>query len=195
VFAMNERKSQFRQSQPSKLGLLFVVQKHQGRNLHYDFRLEVNGVLKSWALPKGPSVDPAVKRLAVAVEDHPVEYADFEGVISAGQYGAGPVMIWDHGTYSPEDSDDVSESLETGELKFALHGQKLRGSWVLVRIRSNNWLLIKHRDAYASKEDITKLEPRSVVSGRLLSEIAADEGDDAQIKAARRRTGGGRTTE
>ncbi|MGA3269203.1 MAG: DNA polymerase ligase N-terminal domain-containing protein [Verrucomicrobiota bacterium] len=169
---MNKHESQFRRSLPSKPGLLFVVQKHQGRNLHYDFRLEVNGVLKSWAVPKGPSLDPDVKRLAVAVEDHPLEYADFEGNIPEGQYGAGPVMVWDQGTYAPEDSENVAASLENGKLKFILHGQKLRGSWVLTRTPNNNWLLIKHRDAYASSEDIIRFKPRSVLSGRLLSEIA-----------------------
>jgi bifunctional non-homologous end joining protein LigD len=113
-----------------------------------------------------------VKRLAVAVEDHPLEYADFEGNIPEGQYGAGPVMVWDRGTYTPEDSDNVAASLEHGELKFILHGQKLRGSWVLVRTRNKNWLLIKRLDAYASSEDIIRLKPRSVLSDRSLSEIA-----------------------
>jgi bifunctional non-homologous end joining protein LigD len=158
--------------------MIFVVQKHQATNLHYDFRLEVAGVLKSWALPKGPSLNPAVKRLAVAVEDHPLQYASFEGVIQPGQYGAGPVMVWDRGPYTPEDSDDVSESLLSGKLKFMLHGKKLRGSWVLIRTRNANWLLIKHADAYASKQDITELEPRSILSGRLLSEIAEQGTDD-----------------
>lgn len=169
-----------------KADLRFVIQKHQGRNLHYDLRLEVAGALKSWALPKGPSLNPAVKRLAVAVEDHPLAYANFEGVIPKDEYGAGPVMVWDHGTYAPENCNDVADCLSQGELKFVLYGQKLRGSWVLVRTRTGGWLLIKHRDAYASDKDITELAPRSVLTGRLLSEIAADQRADARESKGRR---------
>jgi bifunctional non-homologous end joining protein LigD len=167
----SDAEGQLERSLNRSRGLIFVVHMHQARSLHYDFRLGVNGVLKPWAVPKGPSLNPAVKRLAMEVEDHFLDYANFEGNIPKGQYGAGPVMVWDLGTYTPEDSDNVAASLANGELKFVLHGQKLRGSWVLVRTRNSNWLLIKHRDAYASKEDITTLKPRSVLSGRLLSEI------------------------
>jgi bifunctional non-homologous end joining protein LigD len=167
-----------------KGSLIYVVQKHMTSHLHYDFRLEWHGVLLSWAVPKGPSLDPAVKRLAMRTEDHPVEYSDFEGVIPAGQYGAGAVMVWDRGTWQPE-SADVDAALQKGEIKFMLHGTKLRGSWVLVRTRGfgknplrSAWLLIKHRDQYASAEDVTQQEPRSVASRRLLEEIARDEGSD-----------------
>jgi len=168
--------------------LAYVVQKHRASRLHYDFRLEWKGVLLSWAVPKGPSLDPRVKRLAVRVEDHPLEYASFEGVIPAGEYGAGTVMVWDRGTWTPEVSD-VDAALAKGELKFTLQGQKLEGSWVLVRTRAaprgvrEGWLLIKHRDAAASTEDVTTTEPRSAVSGRLLAEIAWHEGGDV-TKAA-----------
>src|ERR1700733_11354721 len=114
--------------------LLYVIQKHQASHLHYDFRLEWRGVLLSWAVPKGPSLDPSVKRLATHVEDHPLEYGGFEGVIAAGQYGGGTVMLWDRGTWTPEVAD-VDAALETGDLKFTLAGKKLRGSWVLVRTK------------------------------------------------------------
>ncbi len=166
--------------------LVYVVQKHLSSHLHYDFRLEWQGVLLSWAVPKGPSLDPAVKRLAMQTEDHPLEYAKFEGVIPEGQYGAGTVMLWDRGTWQPENAD-VDGSLQLGEIKFTLHGKKLQGSWVLVRTRglgSNpprpTWLLIKHRDHYASSKDVTQEEPRSVASQRLLAEIARDEGGDIE---------------
>src|SRR5260370_38311968 len=134
---------------PAK-GNRFVVQKHDATRLHYDFRLEIGGVLKSWAVPKGPSLDPADKRLAVQTEDHPLEYLDFEGVIPEGNYGAGPVMVWDIGTFEAEGGIAAGQQLERGELKFVLQGQKLRGGFVLVKLRrsekANEWLLIKHRD-------------------------------------------------
>src|SRR5579863_801592 len=138
--------------------LLFVIQKHQASHLHYDFRLEWRGVLLSWAIPKGPSLDPSTKRLAAQVEDHPLAYGGFEGVIPEGEYGAGTVMLWDRGTLIPE-VPDIDAALREGELKFTLRGQKLRGSWVLVRTRLGRaakpqWLLIKHRDQYASTQDV-----------------------------------------
>jgi bifunctional non-homologous end joining protein LigD len=165
--------------------LLYVIQKHRASQLHYDFRLEFNGVLLSWAIPKGPSLDPSVKRLAMQVEDHPVEYGDFEGVIPEGEYGGGTVMLWDKGTWSPEDPD-IAAALRKGSLKFTLEGKKLRGSWAMVRTktyggsRRNAWLLIKHRDAYASKKDITTGQPYSVKSRRLLAAIARDEGGNVE---------------
>jgi len=174
-----------------KGSLIYVVQKHMASHLHYDFRLEWRGVLLSWAVPKGPSLDPAVKRLAMQTEDHPVEYSDFEGVIPAGQYGAGVVMLWDRGTWQPE-SADVDAPLQKGEIRFVLHGTKLQGSWVLVRTRGfgknplrSSWLLIKHRDQYASGRDVTQEEPRSVASQRLLEEIARDEGGDMSYGGGR----------
>lgn len=169
--------------------LIFVVHKHRASHLHYDFRLEWKGVLLSWAVPKGPSLDPSVKRLATQVEDHPIDYAPFEGVIPEGEYGGGTVMLWDKGTWEPE-TDDPGGGLAKGELKFTLHGKKLKGSWVLVRTRGFgskpsrlSWLLIKHRDRFASTEDITETQPYSVASRRLLAGIARDGGGDV-AKAA-----------
>jgi bifunctional non-homologous end joining protein LigD len=145
--------------------LFFCVQKHLASHLHYDFRLEWNGVLLSWAVPKGPSLDPTVKRLAMQTEDHPFDYGTFEGVIPEG-YGAGIVMLWDEGTWEPE-QDDVEASFRKGDLKFRLNGYKLKGSWVLVRTRGfsgaeNSWLLIKHRDEWSGALDITEFAPLSV---------------------------------
>jgi bifunctional non-homologous end joining protein LigD len=169
--------------------LVYVIQKHRASHLHYDFRLEWRGVLLSWAIPKGPSLDPSVKRLATRVEDHPLEYGGFEGVIPAGEYGGGTVMLWDRGTWTPE-VDDVDAALEKGDLKFILAGKKLRGSFVLVRTKLGyggsakpQWLLIKHRDRYASSGDILAAKPRSVLTNRLLAGIAREEGGDVQ-KAA-----------
>lgn len=171
-----------------KRDLLYVIQKHRASQLHYDFRLEFNGVLLSWAVPKGPSLDPSVKRLAMQVEDHPLEYGSFEGVIPEGEYGGGTVMVWDNGEWVPE-VEDVAAALQKGDLKFTLHGKKLHGSWVLVRTRGfgskpdKSWLLIKHRDKFASTEDITFAQPRSVLSKRLLADIAREKGGDVD-KAA-----------
>jgi bifunctional non-homologous end joining protein LigD len=161
--------------------LSYVIQKHRASHLHYDFRLEWGGTLLSWAVPKGPSLDPTIKRLAMQVEDHPIEYAKFEGIIPEGQYGGGTVMVWDRGTWLPE-SPDVEAALKKGDFKFQLFGEKLKGSWVLVRTRSWNgsskpaWLLIKHHDAYAKSTDITLAKPYSILSKRLLVEIARING-------------------
>ena len=167
----------------SEFGNIFVVQKHRATQLHYDFRLEADGVLLSWAVPKGPSMDPKVKRLAMHVEDHPVDYARFEGVIPEGEYGGGTVMVWDTGIYGPENTTSVSKAVAKGELKFALLGDKLKGSFVLVRTREPQWLLIKHRDKYAKEGDISETQPFSVLTKRTLAEIAKDEGGDVK-KAA-----------
>src|SRR5215203_1705239 len=168
-----------------KQGLFFCVQKHLASHLHYDFRLEYKGVLLSWAVPKGPSLEPKTKRLAMHVEDHPIEYGTFEGVIPSG-YGAGIVMLWDQGTWTPE-SEDVEAALKKGDLKFTLDGYKLKGSWVLVRTGgrygsrggdARSWLLIKHRDDWAGDVDITEFAPRSVKSdGDFEDILAADKPD------------------
>ncbi|RXT51530.1 DNA ligase D [Bradyrhizobium betae] len=157
----------------------FVIQKHDATRLHYDLRLEFDGVFKSWAVTKGPSLDPHDKRLAVEVEDHPLDYGDFEGTIPEGQYGGGTVMLWDRGTW---ESEDPERGFKKGDLKFTLHGDKLHGSWVLVRMRNRggekrtNWLLIKHRDEYASEDEDILSEDKSVASGRAMEQIADGKG-------------------
>jgi bifunctional non-homologous end joining protein LigD len=164
--------------------LHFVVQKHAASHLHFDFRLELDGVMKSWAVPKGPSYDPSVRRLAMEVEDHPIEYNTFEGTIPKGQYGGGTVMLWDRGTYEAEGGggeDELREGHERGDLKITMHGKRLLGGWVLVRIRGGGeraqWLLIKHRDEYAStKLDVVAAAETSVATGRSMEEIANPKG-------------------
>jgi bifunctional non-homologous end joining protein LigD len=168
----------------------FCVQKHLASHLHYDFRLEHEGVLLSWAVPKGPAIDPSVKRLAMHVEDHPIEYGTFEGVIPDG-YGAGIVMLWDQGTWEPE-VPDVAASLRRGDLKFRLNGVKLKGSWALVRTRGageRSWLLLKHRDEWSGPLDIAAFAPHSVKSGGDFADILAS--DDPAIWQSNRpaRTG------
>jgi bifunctional non-homologous end joining protein LigD len=156
---------------------LYVIQKHHARSLHYDLRLEEEGVLKSWAVPKGPSLDPGEKRLAVEVEDHPLEYGDFEGVIPEGHYGAGRVIVWDRGTFEPAgEGETFSEMLTKGAAKIRISGEKLAGGFALVRTRwgskENNWLLIKGNDNYARPGyDVTAAEPLSVISGRDVDEL------------------------
>jgi bifunctional non-homologous end joining protein LigD len=160
---------------------IFVIQKHQASHLHYDFRLEMEGVLKSWAVPKGPSYDPSTKRLAMMTEDHPYDYAKFEGVIPEGNYGAGNVIIWDEGGWEfIEPGDDPVKALKSGKLTFRMYGKKMFGEWALVKIggrgksgdKGNEWLLLKHRDEFANEEvDVTRVAPRSVVSNRLVEEV------------------------
>jgi bifunctional non-homologous end joining protein LigD len=176
--------------------LIFVIQKHQASHLHYDFRLEMEGVLKSWAVPKGPSYDPGVKRLAMMTEDHPYAYASFEGVIPEGNYGAGNVIIWDEGTWEfIEPGDDPVAALEGGKLTFRMFGKKMFGEWALVRIggrqksdKGNEWLLLKHRDGFANEEiDVTAVAPRSVVSNKTIDEVGGENVWQSNRKAASRR--------
>jgi bifunctional non-homologous end joining protein LigD len=159
----------------------FVVQRHRARQLHYDMRLEMDGVLVSWAVPKGPTRDPAARRMAVHVEDHPLEYFDFEGVIPRGEYGGGDVIVWDWGTWAPVDTDDPVAAVEEGELHFDLTGEKLAGRFVIVRRGSQGdreqWLLIHKRDDHAAEGWDAEDHPRSVISGRTNDEVAADPGD------------------
>src|SRR5688572_12158428 len=163
--------------------LLFVIQQHRARAMHYDLRLESDGVLKSWAVPKGPSLDPADKRLAMQTEDHPYDYASFEGVIPPGQYGAGEMIVWDCGVYSPDEGGQyafhdraqaerrVREELEAGKLSFFLRGEKVKGSFALVRTRQkNSWLLIKHKDRFVAKAALAE-QKRSVLSGLTVEDL------------------------
>jgi bifunctional non-homologous end joining protein LigD len=185
---------------PKRTERFFCVQKHLASHLHYDLRLEHNGVLLSWAVPKGPSLDPKTKRLAMHVEDHPVAYGEFEGVIPEG-YGAGIVMLWDTGTWTPE-QDDVDAALKKGDLKFTLNGYKLKGSWVLVKTsgrfygarqggEGRSWLLIKHRDDWSGDLDIAEFAPRSVKSDGDFEDILAQ--DDPAIWRTNRPAKGGDT--
>ena len=184
-----------RKSAAKKSDRFFCVQKHLASHLHYDFRLEHKGVLLSWAVPKGPSLDPATKRLAMQVEDHPIEYGEFEGVIPEG-YGAGIVMLWDRGTWAPE-VDDIDGALKKGDLKFTLDGYKLKGSWVLVRTKGpsygegRSWLLIKHRDDWAGPVDIAEFAPLSVKSSGDFEDILA--ADTPAIWKSNRPAKGGAT--
>jgi bifunctional non-homologous end joining protein LigD len=166
----------------------FVVQKHAARRLHYDLRLELDGVFKSWAVTKRPSLDPKVKRLAVEVEDHPLDYGDFEGTIPTGQYGGGTVQLWDRGYWRPDGAKSAEQMLEKGDLSFQLEGTRLKGAWVLVRMRPDekrsqrhNWLLIKRHDKYEQEGDtdvVAEDRQRSVASGRTLAQISAGKGND-----------------
>jgi DNA ligase D-like protein (predicted 3'-phosphoesterase) len=169
-----------RRSRSSRKPPRFVIQKHAARSLHYDFRLEVEGTLRSWAVPKGPSTDPREKRLAVEVEDHPLDYVDFEGRIGSGNYGAGAVIVWDRGSYRNLDDDrDMATAIDAGHVKFWLEGEKLRGGWTLQRTHGGSkpqWLLIKRRDEEAdARRNPESTQPESVKSGRTIEQIAGDE--------------------
>src|ERR1041384_2380105 len=165
--------------------LRYRIQKHAATRLHYDFRLELDGVFKSWAVTRGPSNDPADKRLAVEVEDHPLEYGDFEGIIPKGQYGGSTVQLWDRGYWEPEGGKTPEAMIKKGDFKFTLDGERLKGSWVLVRMKFDrnggkrtNWLLIKHRDKFAKEGGAEKLiaQETSIASGRKMEQIAAGKG-------------------
>ena len=166
-------------SKPRPTGALpFVIQKHAASHLHYDFRLEIDGTLKSWAVPKGPSLDPAMKHLAAMVEDHPLDYGDFEGNIPKGNYGAGSVMLWDRGTFELIGEEDALAQIARGDLKFRLHGEKLSGTWAIVHMRNrgkgNEWLIIKKKDEAADAEWDIETHAWSVKTGRTQDEIAGD---------------------
>ncbi|MBO0714314.1 MAG: 3'-phosphoesterase [Acidimicrobiales bacterium] len=175
------REPKGRGGRSSRRGPRFVVQKHDASRLHYDVRLEVDGVLKSWAVPKGPSTDPGEKRLAVPTEDHPIEYRTFEGVIPEEEYGGGTVIVWDDGTYrnlTDEGRRPLGEAIERGHVSVWLEGEKLRGGWSLSRMRkgpNEAWLLVKQRDEHAGASRLLDDEPRSVRTNRTVEEVAAAE--------------------
>jgi bifunctional non-homologous end joining protein LigD len=178
-----------KKSTAASKGPYFCVQRHDATRLHYDFRLEIGGALKSWAVPKGPTLDPTVRRLAAHVEDHPLDYGDFEGNIPEGNYGAGSVMLWDRGTFEVLGDAPAQEQYERGDLKFRLSGEKLRGDFALVHMKSargkgNEWLLIKKRDQYATPGWNVEDFAWSVISGRTQEEIA----QGLPAKKARRKT-------
>ena len=150
----------------------FVIQQHDARAMHWDFRLEAGGVLKSWAVPKGPSFDPSKMQMAIHVEDHPLDYAGFEGTIPPRQYGAGTVIVWDRGSYRPLGDKPVEQAIEDGHLSFWLEGEKLRGGWTLQRAEGSRWLLVKRRDEEAdARRRPTSTHPESVVSGRTIDQV------------------------
>jgi DNA ligase D-like protein (predicted 3'-phosphoesterase) len=162
----------------------FVIQKHDASSLHYDFRLEVDGTLRSWAVPKGPSADPREKRLAIEVEDHPLDYADFEGVIGKGNYGAGSVIVWDTGTYRNLDEErSMAEAIDAGHVKVWLEGRKLKGGWTLQRTRGGEkpqWLMIKRRDEEAEAgRNPESAQPESVLTGRTVEQVAEEDAEDS----------------
>jgi bifunctional non-homologous end joining protein LigD len=188
---------------------LYVIQRHEARRLHYDLRLEIGGVLVSWAVPQGPSLDPAVRRLAILTEDHPMDYGSFEGVIPKGEYGGGTVVLWDRGVFVPLDGEHrpialpdeperidraMKQAYKKGRIRFWLHGERLHGGWALVRTKDDSWLLIKMRDARADPvTDVTE-DTRSVVTGRTSDEVRRDEGTPEELarrKARRTREGRG----
>jgi len=170
----------------SSKGLRFVIQKHDASHLHYDFRLEMKGVLKSWAVPKGPSLNPNDKRLAMMVEDHPYDYRTFEGIIPEGNYGGGTVIVWDEGTYEPMNSEGLDKKeqekllmkqLYAGDLKLLMHGKKIKGTYALFRLKKEerSWLLVKKADEFASEEEVIR-QNKSVKSGKTLAQVAKQNG-------------------
>ena len=193
----NERNATPARSRAAK-PLRFVIQKHDASSLHYDLRLELDGVMKSWAVPRGPSLDPSVKRLAMEVEDHPISYNAFEGTIPQGQYGGGTVMLWDRGTYRPADGkiQSLRDGLKDGHLSFIVRGKRIRGEFTLIRTTHGGtkprWLLFKRTDRYADPAtDVTAEETTSVETGRTMAEIARDDGETAPAaERARKRPAG-----